>query len=210
MENQFENFKEFLKNDLKPLMKSLGFKISSQHFFIENDDMIKYVSIQKFSTGMKDYESFRFNIGIFDKTAQKNLSEFHTIPKIPRNSLFTIIETSLNELQKGKSDTYVLNNDTNKSEFKNLIFDDIKNIIFPFIQKIDTKKDLLELYKSSLNKNGFIGAGIFLNLAIGFLEIETGNKQRGLNIIKKWINEELEGKYWTDMAIRLNKKIFKN
>ncbi len=208
MENCIEYFKEFLKNELKSFMNSKGFKTSGQHFFVENNAMIKFGSIEKSSWNTFNDFSFWFNISIFDKTAYNNLQEFKSISKVPHNTYFNIIKTSVSALKEGKPNTYYLNLKSDETEFSNLILDDLRNIVIPFIESINTKKELLDLYKIAKNKNGFIGAGIFKDLAIGFLEIENGNKEEGLTYIKNWIKKERERGYWTEMTFLLEDKIF--
>ena len=209
MENKIELYKNFLKTELKPLMKSLGYKTSGQHFYIENDDMIKYVSIEKSSWNMADNFSFWFVFSIFDKTAHRNLQEFAKISKIPHYTYFNIIRSTVTALKKGKMDTYYLNRTNGIVEFSNRIMDDLNALILPFIENIKTKKDLLELYKMAKKKGGYVSAGIFMDLAIGFLEIQIGDKQKGINLINNWIIEERKRGYWTEMANSLELKMKK-
>jgi hypothetical protein len=212
MENCITFFADFLKNELKPLMKSHGFKTPGQHFYIETDQMIQFISIEKSSWNMSNHFSFWFNCTIFDKLTHnyflKHFPEYAKIPKVPHNTFFSIIQPNVSALKKGTPYSYSIVPDTNPSDFKLLIFDHLENILIPFIKTLKNNHGLLNLYRNT--PDHFIGPGIFMKLAEGFHEIELGDRNVGLQLIQKWVDEERKRGYWDELVMLIEQKLITN
>ena len=207
MDNCIEFFNTFLKTELKPFMKNKNFKISGQHFYLERDDLTAFISIEKSSWNFKDSFTFCFKATVFDKVAYKYLGEYSKIPKIPHNTLFNIIDTSVIALKSEKTDRYSLGFDSDIEEFKTTIFSHLQNILIPFVESLKTGQDLIPIYKDAAG--GFIGPGIFLDLAIGFHLLEYGDRANAIKYITKWIKEERKRGYWNDVVDSLEQKLEK-
>jgi|GEM_PF-4883910 len=206
MEDCIEFFNLFLKTELKPFMKLKGFKTSGQHFYIEKEKFIQFISIEKSSWNMKDELTFWFNTSIFDKVAYKYLKEYSSIPKVPHHTLFNIIHTSVSAI-KGISDRLSITTNSNPEEFKQQVFTQLETILIPFVESFQTEQDLIDIYENP--PQGYIGSGIFRELAIGFNKIESGNRSDGIEYIKKWIEEERKRGYWGDAVNSLESKLIK-
>lgn len=204
MEDCIEFFNLFLKTELKPFMKLKGFKTSGQHFYIEKDKLIQFISIEKSSWNMKDEVTFWFNASIFDKVAYKYLKEYSSIPKVPHHTYFNIIHTSVSAI-KGISDRISITTNSNPEEFKQQVFTQLETILIPFVESFQTEQDLIDIYENP--PLGYIGSGIFRDLAIGFNKIESGNRSNGIEYIRKWIEEERKRGYWDDAVNSLESKL---
>jgi len=207
MDNCIEFFNTFLKTELKPFMKDKGFKISGQHFYLEKDDLIAFISVEKSSWNFKDSFTFWFKATVFDKVAYKYLGEYSKIPKIPHNTLFNIISTTVIALKSESTDRYSLTPDSDIEGFKKTIFGHLQNILIPFVESLKSGQDLIPIYKNA--SNGFIGPGIFLDLAIGFHLLES-DRANAIIYIKKWIEEERKRGYWNHVVDSLEQKLEKS
>ncbi|MEX2483869.1 MAG: DUF4304 domain-containing protein [Brumimicrobium sp.] len=205
MENYIKYFDEFLKEVLKPLMKSEGFKTTGQHFFIESNEFTKLISIEKSSWNLKNRISFWFHVSIFDKTLSSEIGEFGQITKIPHNTVFNIIRTTVKHIDSRKSDRYTFSTEVSLENEKERVIGDLVDILIPFCRSINSKKDLLKIYKSP--PIGYIGAGIFLDLAIGFNEIDEGNTSEGIKFLKKWTDENQNNQYWSNVVKKIESRI---
>ncbi|WP_343636813.1 DUF4304 domain-containing protein [Fluviicola sp.] len=212
MENCLIFFADFLKTELKPFMKSYGFKTSGQHFYLETDRMIQFISIEKSSWNMPDSVSFWFNCTIFDQLTHhyflKHFPEYSKIPKIPHNTSFSIIQPNVSALKEGTPYYYSIVPDTNPSDFKSLIMDHLENILIPFIKTLKSNYDLLEIYRNPPDQ--FMGRTIFMTLAEGFHEIEFGDRNVGLKLIQEWIDTERKRGYWDELVKLVEEKLTTN
>jgi bisphosphoglycerate-dependent phosphoglycerate mutase len=204
MEDCISFFNAFLKTELKPLMKKNGFKTSGQHFYIEKDKFIQFISIEKSSWNMKNEFTFWFNTSIFDKVAHKYLQEYSSIPKIPHHTLFNIIHTSVSAI-KGISDRLSITTNSNPDEFKTQVFTQLETILIPFVESFQTEQDLINIYENP--PEGYIGSGIFRDIAIGFHKIDAGNRSEGIEYIENWIENERKRGYWINAVNSLESKL---
>ncbi|MFT6922196.1 MAG: hypothetical protein ACJA1C_001198 [Crocinitomicaceae bacterium] len=198
MENYIEYANNFIKNELKPHMKSKGFKVSGQFFYIETEDFIKYICLDKSSWNHKTTCTFSFRTSIFDKISAKYLKEYVQITKIPHNTTLNIIQTSVRAHIPQERDRYTLDANTDLNKLTETVFYHLDDILIPYIEQYKTKVDLLNMYKNPPRM--YLGPAVFIELCIGLHEMEYGDKKLGIKHVRDWIEKEKDRGYWTEMV----------
>lgn len=208
MENYIEYANNFIKNELKPHMKTMGFKTSGQFFYIETEDFIKYICLDKSSWNLKTTCTFSFRTSIFDKVSAKYLKEYVHLTKTPHNTTLNIIQTNVDAHEPGEMYRYTLDSNTDLDNFRETVFHHLDDILIPYIKQYKTKVDLLNMYKDPPRM--YLGPAVFIELCIGLHEMEYGDKESGVKHVRNWIEKEKDRGYWTEMVNSIAKKLEKD
>jgi len=140
---------EFIKNYLKPILKSNGFKTDRLTWWKEKGDFFIVINLQNYSWNNKNNVDFRFNMGI---AVTKNLKD-------PKKQKATYNDLDVNVTEAGhlpqnriyhryKNNVgYTITDDTDLGDFIKEFSIDLENEILPRLNKLTSLNDCLDYYK---------------------------------------------------------------
>ena len=131
------------------ILKPIGFKKKGNSFFLEKNGFGQHINFQKSRFGTKDHISFTINTGIF-LPEYWSAVEYNMGKEIPKTPNWTdcMLIRRIGEM-KGENDTWWdVDEGTNLSELVKVILQNMTEVIIPYFNKIETKKELKEVIRS--------------------------------------------------------------
>ena len=138
-----------LMRDCHLILKPFGFKKKGNNFFLKKDGFGQHINFQKSSFGTKDDISFTINTGIFlpEYWSAMEYNKGKSIPDFPNGTDCMLIRR-IGEM-KGENDTWWnVNEGTSLTELTDTVLQNVRKVIIPYFNKIETKNDLKEVISS--------------------------------------------------------------
>lgn len=159
MKTASQRFSNVLKKGLIPILKINGFKRQGHNFYKSLDDISHTINIQKDKWSTKDEIKFTFNVGIFSNKYWLSEFDFDNtgfIPAFPKESE-SIIRKRIGELKFGDDYWYSVESQRLERKLIKDVENDIKEFVLPFLNTINTTKDLINHLKSiqTISENNY-------------------------------------------------------
>ncbi|MGE8204689.1 DUF4304 domain-containing protein [Heyndrickxia sp. NPDC080065] len=140
--NMQELLKQIIKEDIAPLFKAKGFKKKGKNFAKIFPDFAWTVNLQSSKWNTKEEVEFTFNTGIF---TDKLFGTFYLEkpPQFP-TEVYSVLRLRINELKNEPDNWYKISISTNLDEVKRKIQNDIQNVIFQHLEKLQTIEDVIK------------------------------------------------------------------
>ena len=138
--------KQIIKDDITPLFKAKGFRKKGNNFAKNFSDFAWTVNIQSSKWNTKEAVEFTFNTGIF---TDKLFGPFYKEepPKFS-TEVNSVLRLRISELKNEPDNWYKIGLSSDLDEVKKEVQSDIQNVIFPYFEKFQTIKDVIQEMKS--------------------------------------------------------------
>jgi len=135
----------FIKNYLKPILKTYGYKTLGQTWWKDKGEFYTLINLQNYSWNSKNSVDFCFNIGIaFKKESIIKSPSVHNLDVYLREG-FYLPNQRKEYLYRNKSG-YTLTNGVNKENFESEIKIDFEKYILPYLENLKTIKDCVDCF----------------------------------------------------------------